>query len=127
MHEWALAQAIVEEIKNALERGERLEKITVILGELQSIEPSVLKEYIDTMMMEYGGKKPKIDYMVEEAVLECRRCGWRWRLKETNMSPDERETIHFLPEAIHTIVRCPRCGSRDIEVASGRGIMLRLG
>jgi hydrogenase nickel incorporation protein HypA/HybF len=36
----------------------------------------------------------------------------------------EREAVHFLPEAAHAYLRCPRCGSVDFDVAAGRGVSI---
>jgi hydrogenase nickel incorporation protein HypA/HybF len=41
-----------------------------------------------------------------------------------SLDEEAREAIHFLPEAAHAYIRCPKCGSPDFEILSGRGVWL---
>jgi len=48
-------------------------------------------------------------------------CSYRWKLLPEELGSDVSEMIHFIPEAIHSFTSCPKCGSRDYEIVSGRG------
>ncbi|MDR0318462.1 MAG: hydrogenase maturation nickel metallochaperone HypA, partial [Nitrososphaerota archaeon] len=51
----------------------------------------------------------------------CRNC---WQFKKEKLDAVTVEAIHFVPEAAHTFIKCPKCGSPDFEITSGRGIWL---
>lgn len=123
MHEWAIANAIIREIERSIRSSPNIRRVRIVLGELQNIDEAVLRQYLDMMM---GEVAPGVEYEIdhEEAVFECLRCGYRWTLRDVNLSDEEREAIHFVPEAVHAYVRCPKCGSRDYRVVKGRGVRL---
>jgi len=39
---------------------------------------------------------------------------------------DESEAIHFIPEVAFVHARCPKCGSPDFEIMTGRGVSITL-
>ena len=128
MHEWALAEAVVMSVVEfARSRGaSRVKRVVVSLGELQAID----KEILRFALGELKGSAPiPIDEFVleeEEAVFRCRACGFEWRLRDVGELGEEvREYIHFVPEVVHTYLRCPRCGSPDFEVVRGRGVRIK--
>ncbi len=126
MHEWALANAVVKSLSELYEKGFR-GRVEVVLGELQSIDLEVFKLALNTLIEEEGVRGVEYDIVTEEAEFKCRRCGGEWRLKDLKLSSSEIEAIHFLPEAVHAIVKCPYCGSRDYSIVRGRGVYIRVG
>ncbi len=122
MHEWAIAEAISREVEANLEKA-RIRRVKVILGELQNIDLDVLKQYLEMMLRDVA-PNVEIDYETEEAVFKCRRCGYTWTLADSSLSEEEREAIHFVPEAVRAYVKCPKCSSPDFEVLRGRGVRL---
>lgn len=121
MHEWALAEAIAKYAKSLCgSRG--VSRIVVKLGTLQAIDREVLSFALSTIFESEGFRDAEVVLEDEEAVFRCRRCGATWRYSEVELDEALREAIHFLPEAVHSFVRCPRCGSRDFEVVKGRGV-----
>jgi len=133
VHEWALAEAVVESvIAKSLEIGrKRFEYLRVVLGRLQQIDKDILAYAIDQLLKlareERGIEVGKVEFKEEEVELHCLRCGYRWIVDLGSMDESTRESIHFVPEAIHAYVKCPRCGSHDFEIAAGRGIAIELG
>lgn len=123
MHEWAIAEAIVKELENILSKNRRIRRIKIITGELQNIDKHILSQYLEMMM---GEVAPDVKYSIEteEAVFKCNLCGYKWRLKDLELSDEVREAVHFVPEAIHAYIKCPRCGSTDFDVIAGRGVKL---
>ena len=121
MHEWAIAHAVLLSMAEAYRAGAR--RFRVVVGELQNVDLDALRGYIDELVRQED-LDVEVDYVVEEAVLRCNRCGHRFTLAEAGLGEDEREAIHFLPEAVTAYVRCPRCGSRDVAVERGRGVRL---
>ena len=124
MHEWALAESIVLGVAEYVRSvgGRAAGRVVVSLGELQAIDKEVLEFALRELTRESPVRIGEIELIDEEAKFKCRSCGYVWKLKDVNLSEDVREAIHFVPEVVHTFLKCPRCGSRDYEVVSGRGV-----
>lgn len=124
VHEWALAEAIVEHVKARLGKDRALRKLVISLGELQAIDEEILRFSLTEILKSEGIGLHELEFIREPAILKCRKCGHEWGLKEVGLSDEVREAIHFVPEVAHSFIRCPKCGSRDFEVVKGRGIYL---
>ena len=131
MHEFALAQAVVDSALEIAER-ERLSRITrlvVGIGELQRIRlPSF--EFALTQVIPTG--EPRLEGVTlalerEPARLRCRVCERKFGLDESPAPAEgpDSEAVHFVPELAHAFLRCPDCGSPDFEIQSGRGVVLQ--
>ncbi len=125
MHEWALAEAVIEATSGAL--GGRdpacLRGVTVSVGELQAIDHDVLSFALSTLRDERPFRQAAFHLETAPARFRCGRCAAEWALSENeNLDGDTREAIHFLPEAAHAFIRCPRCGCPDYQVQAGRGV-----
>jgi len=126
MHEWALAEAIINAASEIAdkERMKEITKVTIRVGELQMIEPEILKFALSQTKTEKF-KRAKFELQTEKARLKCRKCGHTWFFTKKKIDENEQEAIHFVPEIAHTYVKCPRCGSPDFEIEEGRGIVLQ--
>jgi len=118
MHEWALAEAVVNTLKN-----EGAKEAKIIVGELQQIDLETF-EFALKENLNLQGLKTKIKVEREKALLKCKVCGHEWPFLETNLNGEEKESIHFIPETAHVFIRCPKCGSSDFEVVKGRGVWI---
>ncbi len=128
MHEWALAESIIRAAEEYASRNglQRISLLRVYLGELQAIDHEILGFALDNLRREAGVAIDRIEIVEEEAVFRCNRCGYEWRLSDTDLPEEAREAIHFVPEAVHAYMACPRCGSRDYVVVSGRGVRIEV-
>jgi hydrogenase nickel incorporation protein HypA/HybF len=129
MHEWALAEAV---IATAIEesRKEGVKEITEIklkIGELQQMEIDIFQFALDELAKEHDEllTNVKIEMETEPAIFRCRVCGEEWNFRETGLSENEGEAVHFAPEVSHAYVRCPSCKSPDFEVIQGRGVLIK--
>ena len=127
MHEWALADAVIEATASAL--GGRdpacLRGVNVLIGELQAIDREIFNFALSTMLEEKPFRTARYKLETEAASFLCEACGREWGLHETeNLTEETREAIHFLPEAAHALVRCPSCASPDFRVRKGRGVSI---
>jgi len=125
MHEWALAEGVVQTADRiAGEQGlDEIVEVTVKIGELQQIEHEILEfalEQLRTPTM----KNAKFTLESVPGKLKCRVCDEEWRFSPKDMDEDASEAIHFVPEVAHVYVRCPKCGSPDFQVLEGRGVIL---
>jgi hydrogenase nickel incorporation protein HypA/HybF len=130
VHELALAQAVVMTlVEEASKRSLNNINAEVVVGELQSIDMEIFEYNLNELKeLVYQERKIKINIRIvrEEAKFRCNRCGYTWRLSDLPITEDAKEAIHFIPEAAHSYIQCPRCGSRDFEIISGRGVYVRL-
>ncbi len=124
VHEWALAEAIKDYIKNQ-SKGKEIKRVVIKLGVLQSIDSEILDFALKNLLEEEGIKVKSIIYEEEPVVLKCRRCGYVWSPDLSGTDEAIREAIHFIPEAVYSYFKCPKCGSRDFEIVSGRGLAIK--
>jgi hydrogenase nickel incorporation protein HypA/HybF len=125
MHEWALAESILTSAKEIAEK-EKLKEITEVtikVGELQQVEPDVLRFALSQMKTEIF-KDAKFRILKAKTTLKCRVCETTWQFTLKDLDKDTAEAIHFVPEVAHTYVKCPKCGSPDFEIVNGRGVWL---
>ncbi|MEM0021814.1 MAG: hydrogenase nickel incorporation protein HypA [Fervidicoccaceae archaeon] len=123
VHEWALAESIATYLSEK-HGGRAFNKIVIGVGILQSIDLDILDFALRELLNQYNVKVAKIEYRTIEVELKCRACGYSWKLLPEELGAEASEMIHFIPEAIHSFIKCPRCGSRDYEVLKGRGIYI---
>ena len=127
MHEWSLAEAVLKSsIKEAKKRNlKKLLEVKIVLGDLQGIEEEIVKFGLDSMKKGTMAEEADFIFIKEDAAFQCRNCQHTWNLKDTNINDETiKESIHFVPEVVHSFVRCPACGSPDFEVVKGRGIYI---
>jgi hydrogenase nickel incorporation protein HypA/HybF len=130
MHEWALAESVIETAFNAIKNEglKKLIEINVGIGELQQINQEIfhyaLKEILKSRYKEHDQVKIKITII--ESTLGCKQCQHEWKFSEMKkgLSDDESEFIHFIPEVTFVHTRCPKCSSPDFEIKTGRGVSI---
>ncbi len=125
MHEWALAEAILATATQIAQK-EQLKKVTEVtirVGELQDVEKHILKFALGQIKSDLY-KDAKFHILKAKTELKCRVCGTNWQFKKETLDTATAEAIHFVPEAAHTFIKCPKCGSPDFEIVSGRGVWL---
>ena len=132
MHEWALAEAVLEELKKYTKPhiSQKIVKAVLLFGELQAVDPDVFNEGLKYLLPEADIEAEieieAFSIETDPAGFTCRNCGREWLLKETpDLSDDTRESIHFLPETVHSFVSCPKCESADFTISRGRGVTIK--
>ncbi len=128
MHEWALAEAVLDATASALQgRNPRcLRSVTVLVGELQAVDREIFDFALKTLLEDRPFRQAAFVLETDPAVFRCASCGRQWALSGMDaLEADAREAIHFLPEAAHAFIRCPSCSSPDYAVCGGRGVSIR--
>ncbi len=128
MHEWSLAEAVLKSsVEEAQKRDlKRLTEVKVVLGELQGIEEEIVKFGLDNLKKGTMAENANFIFIKEHASFQCRNCQNIWELREVDLNDYSiQESIHFVPEVVHSFIRCPKCGSPDFEVVRGRGIYIK--
>lgn len=130
MHEWALAESIIVAALEASEK-EKLKTITEIkinIGELQQIEQDIFEFALEEIKKIHNDKlkQVKITIKTEKSTLKCKNCEYSWSFDDIKkkLNDDESEAIHFIPEVAFVHTRCPKCGSPDFEIITGRGVSI---
>jgi hydrogenase nickel incorporation protein HypA/HybF len=125
MHEWALAEAILTSAKQvAVQEGlKEATEVTIRVGELQQVEPTILRFALSQMKTGIF-KNAKFRILKAKSTLRCRVCETTWQFNIKKLDKTTAEAIHFVPEVAHTYIKCPKCGSPDFEIVSGRGVWL---
>jgi hydrogenase nickel incorporation protein HypA/HybF len=125
MHEWALAEAILASAKQVAEQEKLKEvtEVTIKVGELQQIEPPILRFALTQLKPELF-KKTKFHILKAKSTLKCRVCATTWQFSLKKLDKATAEAIHFVPEASHSFIKCPKCGSPDFEIVTGRGVWI---
>ena len=139
MHEWALAEAVLDTIIQQAS-GRRIVRVELAFGDLQNVDETVFREGLRSMAAERtdAANLPAIDDLIsigaEAAAFRCRHCDRRWTLAESEAAnaaggagatEEIREAIHFMPEAALAYLSCPQCGAPDFEIIAGRGVTIR--
>jgi hydrogenase nickel incorporation protein HypA/HybF len=125
MHEWALAEAILASAKQVAEKENLCEitEVVIRVGELQQVDRPILRFAIkETKTPLFQNAKFRI--LTAKSTLRCRVCGTTWLFNSKSIDKATAEAIHFVPEVAHSYIKCPKCGSPDFEIASGRGVWL---
>ena len=126
MHEWALAEAIITSAKKIAEQEKLKEvtEITIKVGKLQQVVPQILRFALSQLKPDLF-KDTKFLILKAKSTLKCRVCGTTWQFNLKKLDKTTAEAIHFVPEVAHAYIRCPKCGSPDFEIVSGRGVWLQ--
>lgn len=125
MHEWALAESVIAAAKKIAAKKElkEVKEIIIKIGELQQVEEDILL-FAFNQLKDGIFKKANIITIKAKTKLHCRLCENKWTFKKQNLDEVKSESIHFVPEVAHAYIKCPKCGSPDFKIASGRGIWL---
>lgn len=130
MHEWALAESILTAAVEAADKEglKKIKEINISVGELQQIEKEIFQFAINEIIKDQGKKLKgvKINIKDEKSTLKCKNCEHSWNFSDMKkkLNEDESESIHFVPEVAFVHTRCPKCGSPDFEITSGRGVSI---
>jgi hydrogenase nickel incorporation protein HypA/HybF len=126
MHEWALAEGILASTRQIAEQEhlQSVSEVTIRVGELQQVEPLILR-FALKQMSDGMFKGTRFRILKAKSTLKCRVCGTTWQYNPKKLDKATAEAIHFVPEVAHSYIKCPKCGSPDFEIASGRGVWLQ--
>jgi hydrogenase nickel incorporation protein HypA/HybF len=125
MHEWALAESVIEAAKQIAEQEslKQVKEVTIKIGELQQVERDIFR-FALSQLKPMSFKGVKFHILTAKTKLRCKVCGHTWLFRKQKIDKDTAEAIHFVPEVAHAYIKCPKCGSPDFEIAEGRGVWL---
>jgi len=130
MHEWALAESIITTAIEAAEKEKLkiIKEIKIQIGELQQIEQDIFEFALNEISKSQDEKLKNVKIKIEtiKSTLKCKNCEHTWSFSDMKkkLDEDEGEAIHFIPEVAFVHTRCPKCGSPDFEITTGRGVSI---
>jgi hydrogenase nickel incorporation protein HypA/HybF len=127
LHEWALAESVVNTVVKykAEKKLITINKVLIKVGKLQQIELDIFNSALSDIS---ELKNINCEFVVEEenVSFKCRICCREWDFERgvEKLDKDESEYVHFIPDVIRVYSKCPICGSPDFEVLKGRGVWI---
>lgn len=141
MHEWSLAQAIVESVTEAAnkENARRVKILEVEIGSLAMLDKDIIVEAIKTLSEGTKLEGAEIKVYEEETKFRCEKCKKIWSFSEVKdkLEKDWEDTkikdehgtqdlsVHYFPELIFAMISCPSCGSKDFEILGSRELTIK--
>ncbi len=124
MHEASYALAIIDAVVKQLEERDlknvKVTKVYVKIGELSLIDAVALKNAFEAYSM--GSPLEGAELVIETipSKFKCRDCGHVWGFREAFPQLKENiPVIHLYPHLVAEMLKCPKCGSLDVEVLQG--------
>ena len=125
MHEWALAEAVITAAQQIAEKEKlrEIREINIKIGELQQVEQDIFR-FALSQLKPATFKNTTFQISRAKTTLKCRVCENTWLFSKSKLDENTAEAIHFVPEVVHSYIKCPKCGSPDFEIFEGRGVWL---
>jgi len=95
------------------------------VGALALIDIESLRFALEVLSKGTRFEGAKFEVRVKTPKLRCKRCGYEWSIDAEGLDDEVKLFIHFAPDKVYEMLRCPRCGSRDIEVVEGMDVKLK--
>ncbi len=102
-----------------------VEAIEVEIGALALVDIESLRFALEVLSKGTRFEGARIEVKVVTPRLRCNDCGYEWSVQAEELDDDVKLYIHFAPDKVYEMLRCPRCGSRNIEVLEGLDVKLK--
>ncbi len=127
MHETSIAAGIISIVEDTVKREDivRVLEVEVEVGLLSLVDLESLRFALEVMSKNTVLEGARITFKTVEPMLRCSRCGAEWGLSRgeiEGLDDASKIALHMYPEAVARLFRCPRCGSSETEIASGRDV-----
>jgi len=122
MHEWSVAYSVVKTLTENF-GGKKVLKVTLVIPQFSFLDIDLLKDAFNELKKENPvTENTELQVRIAEPVFKCRNCGREFRLSdvenqlnEVRSSYGEEYPLHLMPELFPAFLKCPYCGSHDIE------------
>jgi hydrogenase nickel incorporation protein HypA/HybF len=132
LHETSIALSILSAVEDVYKQTPGARRVTAIrirVGMLSLIDIEALKFALKVASRGTPAENARIEVKIETPRFRCRKCGYEWELSREKLEEITEEyglasVMHIYPDVILEYMKCPRCGSTDIEILEGRGVIL---
>jgi hydrogenase nickel incorporation protein HypA/HybF len=125
MHELTLAQGILDSVnESALRERKQVASYRIGVGELAQFDMRLLRKLFRELSKGTPLEGAKISFELERSRLQCLGCGREMSFDDISdqLSKQEREMVHFLPELLNSCAKCPTCSRSYFEIEAGRSV-----
>ncbi|MBU1626367.1 hydrogenase maturation nickel metallochaperone HypA [bacterium] len=108
MHEVSIAQNIINQVESILadnKGNKKVKKVFIRVGKLSCVIPNNLSFIFNILTAETPMSDAKLEIEIVQVLCKCQRCESSFEIKENGFV-------------------CPHCNSYDIEVISGRELLI---
>ena len=124
MHEASYALAIIDTVINELQKrglkNVKVKKIYLRIGELTLIDNVALKSAFEAYSAGSPVEGAELEIEVVPSKFKCKKCGHEWTFREAFPQLEVNiPVIHMYPHMVAEILKCPKCGSSEIEILQG--------
>ena len=127
MHELSLVNGVLQAVEEtAKQRGGRVKSFRVGVGELAQFDLRLVRQLLEDTRRGTHLQGAVATVEVEQSKIRCMSCGKEWNFRELSgqMSEEEKEMVHFLPELLNSFAKCPSCSKSFFEIEEGRSVRL---
>jgi hydrogenase nickel incorporation protein HypA/HybF len=140
MHEWTMASRLISALQDHVksEGGGKVISATVRVGTLSMVDPTTMKEALETLAEPAGMEGAKFEVERVDTQFSCRKCGRKWAFSEvgddvkkevppelTHEEEDEKGShAHYPLELLYAYMACPKCGGKDYDTTDLSGAIL---
>lgn len=124
MHEASYALAIIDAVVKQLKEmgldNVKVTKVIVRVGELSLVDSVALKNAFEAYSMGSPLEGAELVIKTVPSSFKCKSCGATWSFRE--VFPQLKENIpviHLYPHLVAEILKCPKCGSGEVEILQG--------
>lgn len=121
MHEWSIAYSVVRTLTENF--NEKVLKVTLVLPQFSFLDLDILRDAFNELKKENKvTENAELQIKVAEPTFRCRNCGKEFKLSDVEKQISEirgeygeEYPLHLMPELFPAFLKCPYCGSHDIE------------
>ncbi|QIW23893.1 hydrogenase maturation nickel metallochaperone HypA [Sulfolobus sp. S-194] len=121
MHEWSIAYSVVKTLTENFNK--RISKVTLVIPLFSFLDVGILKEAFNELKKENPiVENAELEVKIQEPSFRCRNCNREFKFSdiqqqvgEVKNSYGEEYPLHLMPELFPAFIKCPYCGSHDIE------------
>jgi len=118
MHDFSISQQIAHHVIRKVEEEKATEvlEIKIKIGELTHLNPEQLTFWLREFFRQTPASRAKILIEKTPPIIQCKKCKYEGKVR---VKKEDTYLFYFLAP-----FTCPRCGSDEVEVISGRECLL---
>jgi len=132
LHETSIALSILAAVEDAFREtpgAKRVTRIKLQVGLLSLVDPEALRFALQVVSRDTPAEGAEVEIEMVKPRFRCLRCGHEWEpsdddIKRITDDPQLSTLVHINPDVLVSYLTCPRCGSNNVEIIRGKGVIL---